>query len=233
MLQIQQFPYSADNLGYLIYGASTALAIDGGAASRILAFLRERDLCLGVVTNTHGHGDHTLGNATLLRESGATLLTPRMGVEKKEITIDGQTVRVLPTPGHSADSVVFHVDGRLVTGDTLFNGTVGNCFSGDMTGFFQSLKTLMAFPTDTIVYAGHDYVKESIAVAARLEPDNPDITAYRKAYTPSHVRSTLADELKINPYLRFNAPGIVRLLEKKGLPTGSEYERWHSVMSLE
>lgn len=233
MLQIQQFPYSADNLGYLVYGPSTAMAIDGGAASQILSFLRERHLSLAHVTNTHGHGDHTMGNETLVRESGATLVTPRMGVEKEGITIDGETVGVRHTPGHSADSVVFQVGGMLVTGDTLFNGTVGNCFSGDMPGFFQSLKTLMAFPADTIVYAGHDYVMESLAVAARLEPDNPDIAAYREAYTPSHVRSTLADELRINPYLRFNAPGMVRLLAEKGLPTGSEYERWHSVMSLE
>jgi hypothetical protein len=30
MLQIKQFPYGEDNLGYLIYGGKQAMAIDGG-----------------------------------------------------------------------------------------------------------------------------------------------------------------------------------------------------------
>ena len=39
----------------------TALAIDGGAVDEIMAFIREKDLTLATVTNTHGHGDHIAG----------------------------------------------------------------------------------------------------------------------------------------------------------------------------
>ena len=53
--------------------------------------------------------------------------------------------------------------------------TIGNCFSGDLARFFVSLKTLMAFPMETKIYAGHDYVQEAMKMAASIEQDNPDI----------------------------------------------------------
>jgi hydroxyacylglutathione hydrolase len=39
--------------------------------------------------------------------------------------------------------------------------------------------------------------------------------------------------MAVNPYLRFNDPEIVRLLEAKNLPTGTEYQRWEGIMSIE
>ena len=44
MLKVKQFRYGADNLGYLVYGAESAMAVDGGAADEILAFLGEHQL---------------------------------------------------------------------------------------------------------------------------------------------------------------------------------------------
>ena len=121
----------------------------------------------------------------------------------------------------------------LITGDTLFNGTVGNCFSGDLKRFYDSIKLLMGFPGETIIYAGHDYVQESMAFAKNLEPDNRDIDLFLKKYDPEHVYSTIDEELKINPYLRFNESKIITLLKSKGLPVATEYERWESLMSIE
>jgi hydroxyacylglutathione hydrolase len=121
----------------------------------------------------------------------------------------------------------------LITGDTLFNGTVGNCFSGDLKRFYDSIKLLMGFPGETIIYAGHDYVLESMAFAKNLEPDNHDIDLFLKKYDPDHVFSTMDEEMKINPYLRFNESKIITLLEEKGLPVATEYERWESLMSIE
>ncbi len=53
-----------------------------------------------------------------------------------------------------------------------------------------------------------------------------------KKYSPSHVFSTIGDERKVNPFLRFNEPSIVELLKDKGLRVGTERERWFSVMAL-
>ena len=75
MLKVKQFRYGADNLGYLVYGAESAMAIDGGAADEILAFLAEHQLTLKYVANTHDHQDHTSGNGALLAGTQARLLT--------------------------------------------------------------------------------------------------------------------------------------------------------------
>jgi hydroxyacylglutathione hydrolase len=232
MMQIQQFSYAADNLGYLIFGHRTAMAVDGGAVKEIRSFVRKRNLRLAFITNTHCHGDHTGGNEDLIQETGAIYLSPEESAEKGYIAIDGAVVRIHPTPGHSTDSVVFQVGGMLLTGDTLFNGTIGNCFSGDLKAFFQSIKLLMAFPAETLVYAGHDYVKESMAVARGLEPNNRDIATYLKRYAPDHVCSSLGEERRVNPYLRFNTPEITSYLKSKGLGVDTEYERWESLMSV-
>lgn len=91
----------------------------------------------------------------------------------------------------------------------------------------------MALPGDTLIYAGHDYVRDSVALAEQLEPGNPDIERFRQAYDPGHVYSTLAEEWKVNPYLRFNAPAIIALLKERDLPVATEEERWLSLMSLD
>ena len=43
------------------------------------------------------------------------------------------------------------------------------------------------------------------------------------------VRSTLQDEYKVNRFLRFNHRKIISILEGRGLPVGTEYQRWESL----
>lgn len=230
---IRQFRYSSDNLGYLVYGNATALAIDGGAGRAILDFVEKNGLQLKYVTNTHKHPDHTAGTGDLVKLSGAEYLSREMLLKAGEIVIDDLSVEVIDTPGHTDDSLAFSVANCLITGDTLFNGTVGNCFSGDLKAFYESVKKLLDYPAGTRVYAGHDYVQYSMAFAKIVEPDNNRIDAFLKKYDATHIVSTLADELEVNPYVRFNAGPIIALLKKRGFPVGTEYERWLGVMSLE
>jgi hydroxyacylglutathione hydrolase len=233
MLKIRQFHYGADNLGYLVYGAESGLAIDGGAAEAILSFLAGSRLALLYIANTHAHSDHTSGNRGLLSGSRASLITGADLPDGGTIVLDGEKIRIIHTPGHTEDSLCFYTGKALISGDTLFNGTIGNCFSGDQGRFFQSIRKLMALPDETVVYAGHDYVRDSLAFAKRLEPENREIEAFLKRYDPNHVSSTLAEERKINPYFRFNEPSIVNLLARLGLPRGTEWERWQSLMSID
>jgi hydroxyacylglutathione hydrolase len=233
MLNVEQFRYSADNFSYLIYTTKRALAIDGGAREEILSLLEHNNLLMAYVTNTHQHFDHTSGNDYLLEATKAKFLDFAALTDNKEIKIDGEKIIVYRTPGHSADSVCFHAGNFLISGDTLFNGTIGNCFTGDLKGFYLSVKRLMSLPDETKIYAGHDYVKDSLAFARRLEPDNKDIEKFWNSYDAGHIVSTMADERRINPYLRFNEEPIIRLLQKKGLPHATEWERWQSLMSIE
>lgn len=231
-MNLQQFPYSSDNFSYVIYGEHSALAIDGGAVESILDFVEKNKLKLTHVTHTHLHPDHTCGTKELLARSGAALLDGAFLFGHPNIEIDGITVCVYATPGHTDDSVTFHVGNSLITGDTLFNGTIGNCFSGNIQVFFDSIKFLMAFPEDTLVYAGHDYLKYAMSFTRLIEPDNPDVKPYLKSYNPAHVVSRLGDELKVNPYLRFNNSTFIEIMKKKNLPVSTEFQRWESVMSL-
>jgi hydroxyacylglutathione hydrolase len=232
-MQVIQFRYSSDNFGYLICGPESAMAIDGGAIEAITAYLAENRLRLKYVANTHVHPDHTLGNHVLVSKSSAVLLGGQDLDENQPIELDGELISVYRTPGHTEDSVCFHADPYLLSGDTLFNGTVGNCFSGDLKAFYHSIKKLMALPPETIVYAGHDYVKASLRFAKTLEPDNPKLDEFLSRYDPAHVYSTLAWEFAINPYLRFNQKPIIDFLVQRGLAVGSEYERWLAIMSIE
>jgi len=232
-LKVKQFRYGADNLGYLVYGPDSAVALDGGAEEEILAFLKTHRLILRDVANTHDHRDHTCGNEALLAATGARLRSGEDLSDGAAVALDGGKIRVIRTPGHTKDSRVFYTGETLIAVDTLFNGTIGNCFSGDLEGFYQSIRKLMTLPDETVVYAGHDYIRDSMAFARHLEPENAEIDAFLAEYDPDHVFSTLAQEKRINPYLRFNEPGIVDLLAKRGLPRETEWERWRSLMSIE
>jgi hydroxyacylglutathione hydrolase len=231
-----------DNLAYLISHGGEALAIDGGAVDAISAHARQSGLKITHLTHTHSHPDHTCGTAELVRRTGAIQVDHRHLAEAGGFDLNGAHIRVHHTPGHTRDSVVFQCESvcnsdrssdrccALITGDTLFNGTVGNCFSGDMAAFYESLTRLMAFPGEARIYAGHDYVRDAMAFARAITPDNPHIAAYLAAYNPDHVVTTLADELKVDPYLRFDAPDIVAYLKRKGLPVDTAFERWEGMM---
>ena len=233
MLNIEQFRYGSDSFAYIIHGNTQAMAIDGGAWKEILSFLKTNNLSLEFVTNTHAHYDHTSGNDHLLKATRAIFLNSAILPDNHKMMIDGKTILIYRTPGHTDDSVCFHTDNILITGDTLFNGTVGNCFSGNQKNFYLSIKRLMALPDETIIYAGHDYISDSLAFARHLEPDNKDIDHFLNSYDHNHVHSTMADERRINPYLRFNEKAIVNLLKENNLPSATEWERWESLMSIE
>ncbi len=232
MLAVAQFRYSADNLAYLVYGPQSAMAVDGGAVEDIVSFLETNRLNLCYVVNTHHHYDHMPGNDYLLQRYRAQHISCRDLAHQERIILDEEPILIYPTPGHTEDSLCFHVGNVLITGDTLFNGTIGNCFSGRSDLFYQSIKKLMALPPETIIYAGHDYVKDSIYFARHLEPDNPHLNRFLQDYDSEHVFSTLADEFRINPYLRFNDAKITAILKNNGLPHATEWERWQSLMSL-
>src|SRR2546426_1877400 len=70
------------------------------------------------------------------------------------------TLTFLHTPGHTPGSQCFLVDGRLISGDTLF---IGSCGRTDLPGsdpkemYYSLTQRLAALPDDTLLFPGHNY----------------------------------------------------------------------------
>ncbi len=229
-MNIYQFPYSQDNLAYLLVSGNQALAVDPGAVEEITEFSASSGLTIEYVVNTHSHYDHTGGNHAMLSRTRAQFIDCKEIVSEQSILLGQEQVRIFPSPGHTMDCVCLAAGDFLVTGDTLFNGTIGNCFSGNLTAFFSSITTLLGFPSQTRIFGGHDYVRQAMDAARYIEPDNPHISKYLQAYDSSFVVSTLEQELQVNPYLRFNAPEMIQLLAHKRLPRKTSFLRFQSIM---
>ena len=231
-MEIKQFRYSEDNLAYLIYCGNTAAAIDGGDVDGMLHYLKEHSLILKYVLNTHNHTDHTPGNHSLLKTTGAQFLPTGKLTAMKTLELGGEMIKIFSTPGHTLDSIVFTSGDWLITGDTLFNGTVGNCYSGKYETYFNSLEKILSYPKSYRIFAGHDLVDYALGVAEKIEPDNRHIDEYRDQYDPDFVVSSLEMELKVNPFIRYNDSVLDSYREKLNMPLDTAYERWRAMMSV-
>jgi hydroxyacylglutathione hydrolase len=159
------------NFSYIVGDKESGLAavVDPPLDTRIiLELLRENNLKLMYIINTHGHPDHTEGNAPLRKLTGAKIVAHASSGLKKDVAVndgeilklDGVKIRVLHTPGHSHDGISLLVNDRIVmTGDTLF---VGECGRADLPDsdpgeLYESLfNKLMKLDDRVEVYPGHD-----------------------------------------------------------------------------
>ena len=167
--QIQQH---GDNFSYIIADEATleAAVVDSSFnAGEIVRTLKTENLALKYVVNTHGHSDHTAGNAELLSIFNAKTVAHKLSRINADIMVaDGDIIhvgnvpiKVIHTPGHTPDGICLLVDNtKLLTGDTLF---VGECGRTDLPGgnsksLYDSLFNKLLKLDDTVeVYPGHDY----------------------------------------------------------------------------
>ncbi len=128
-------------LSYVVSSASGAIVVDPHRdPADYLRFLRGRGLGLRGVFDTHLHADHVSGGPALAREAKVPYFANRADFEggrvpfepvadRARLRVGGFEVtplEVLHTPGHTPGSACLLVDGALLlTGDTLFVGSVG------------------------------------------------------------------------------------------------------------
>ncbi len=162
-----------DNFTYLVGCEAThkALVIDPGPETEeILTAAEKEGLAIEMIVNTHGHGDHTAGNAALKARTGARLLIHQGDADRfpqadhfltDETTLRlGQiTFQIIHTPGHTPGGICLYAQGNLFTGDTLFVGDSGrtDLAGGHRPTLAASIRRLMQLPDDTVVWPGHDY----------------------------------------------------------------------------
>jgi glyoxylase-like metal-dependent hydrolase (beta-lactamase superfamily II) len=162
-----------DNFSYIIGCENTrrALVIDPGPdVERIVSEAQKENLEIVTIVNTHGHGDHTAGNAPLKARTGAEIIIHELDGDRypdadvllsneKTLQLGDITFDVIHTPGHTPGGICLHAMGNLFTGDTLFVGDSGrtDLTGGDRLTMGQSICRLMILPDTTVVWPGHDY----------------------------------------------------------------------------
>ena len=140
-----------------------------------IQLLKDLDLKLVKVIDTHIHADHVTGASKLKQATNCTTLmgehTPADAVEIKVkdnelINIDGLNIRSIYTPGHTVESYSFLLDNYLFSGDALLiNGTGRTDFqNGSSKDSYHSIfDKLLKLPEETLLYPGHDYNGQKVS----------------------------------------------------------------------
>src|ERR1700748_2499661 len=152
---------------------------------RYLQLARELDLRLVKAVDTHLHADHITGLGalrdrtrciTVMGEQSQVDVVSMRIAEGDKLTIEGISLDVLYTPGHTDDSYSFRMAARVFTGDTrLIRGTGRTDFqNGDPRAQYDSLfNKLLKLPDDTMVFPAHDYKGETVSTIAEEKAFNP------------------------------------------------------------
>jgi glyoxylase-like metal-dependent hydrolase (beta-lactamase superfamily II) len=160
------------NFGYLLGDreAGVALLVDPSPEPLpLLERAQAQGLKVALILNTHGHADHTAGNALAKTRTGAAVAggpghpgpVDRELRDGERIPFGAFTVKVWQVPGHIADHLAFLVEDVDVglTGDLLFVGKVGGTYSevDGRTEWASLQRLLKEWPPHTTLWPGHDY----------------------------------------------------------------------------
>ncbi|HEY1473912.1 MAG TPA: MBL fold metallo-hydrolase [Pseudolabrys sp.] len=189
MIFRQLFDSVSGTYSYLLASRSggEALIIDPvlEKVDRYLQLIRELDLRLVKAVDTHLHADHITGLGALRdrthcitvmgENTKADVVSMRLS-EGDKLTIEGLSLDVLYTPGHTDDSYSFLMGDRVFTGDTLLiRGTGRTDFqNGDARAQYESLfGKLLRLPDETLVFPAHDYKGDTVSTIGEEKRYNP------------------------------------------------------------
>ncbi len=189
MIFKQLFDTKSSTYTYLISSGNgrEALIIDPVLenVNEYINILKELDLKLVKVIDTHIHADHVTGASKLKDITKCSTImgdhSPANTVEIKVkddeyINLDNIKIRAMYTPGHTSDSYSFLMDNYLFSGDTLLiNGTGRTDFqNGSARDAYESIfNRLLKLPDDTLLYPAHDYKGEKVSTIGKEKKLNP------------------------------------------------------------
>ena len=179
--------YAANCYIVFSQGSKAGIIVDpGGDTDDLIKVINDNEIELKYIVLTHGHGDHIGGVAELkskynipllIHEADSELLKDGnknfsniMGLGSVELNPD-RTIKdgdeilfgelkalVIHTPGHTKGGICLKVNDQLISGDTLFKGSIGrtDLLGGSYEELINSIKNkLLILPGETIVLPGH------------------------------------------------------------------------------
>jgi sulfur dioxygenase len=189
MIFRQLFDSALGTYTYLIASrrGAEALIIDPvlEKVDRYIQLLNDLDLRLVKAVDTHLHADHITGLAALRdrtrcvtvmgEQTKADIVSMRVS-DGEQLDIEGVSLGVVYTPGHTDDSYSFTMADRVFTGDTLLiRGTGRTDFqNGDAKAQYESIFVrLLRLPDETLVYPAHDYKGDTVSTIGEERAHNP------------------------------------------------------------
>src|SRR6201992_465205 len=147
--------------------------------------LGELDLRLVKAVDTHLHADHITGLGalrdrtrciTVMGEQSSVDVVSMRIADGDRLGIEGISLDVAYTPGHTDDSYSFIMPDRVFTGDTLLiRGTGRTDFqNGDPRAQYESIfHRLLRLPDETMVFPAHDYKGDTVSTIGEERRANP------------------------------------------------------------
>ena len=212
-----------DNVIWLWINNKSVVVIDPALSQPVIKYLKDNDLHLKAILQTHHHSDHIGGTKNLMKQ------WPNVQViasekEKDRIPFQNLSVRdqdklqllneevqVIEVIGHTRSHIAFYIKSKtpvLFIGDTLFSAGCGRIFEGTYKQMYNSLKKIKALPNKTLIYCAHEYTKSNLLWALELEPENQYIkkklieVQKKIALKELTIPCLLEEEMKINLFLR-------------------------------
>ena len=224
-MRVEIIPCLQDNYSYLIIDENnnSACVVDPGEAKPIVDYLKNKNIKLRYILNTHHHFDHIGGNEYLKKKFGSIVVGFKKDIDRiPEIDVlleDNQIwkaenfeAKIIHIPGHTSGHICFHFfqEKLVFTGDTLFSLGCGRIFEGTYKEMFESLNKIKSLPEETKVYCGHEYTLSNLKFCIKYNPENRNLK--KKAENIKKkidnglptIPSTIKDELECNIFLRAN-----------------------------
>ena len=185
-----------------------------------IKLLKELELKLVKVIDTHIHADHVTGASKLKNITKCSTImgenTPADSVEIKVkddeyIDLEDIKIKAIYTPGHTSDSYSFLMKNHLFSGDTLLiNGTGRTDFqNGNAKDSYNSIfNKLLKLPEETLLYPAHDYKGEKVSTIGKEKKQNPrlqvnsvdeyiDIMNNLELKKPTELETNVARNIKL------------------------------------
>jgi len=227
-------------------GSAAAVVVDPGPDDeghlrRVHALAADADQQVSRILLTHGHRDHSAGARRLAELTGAPVLAldpaQRLGAEGlgsgDVVTAAGCEIRVIATPGHTADSVslLLPADRAVLTGDTVLGrGTTMISRDGSLGDYLASLDRLRALADSAALIAvlpGHGPIVADPAArldfyiahrAERLAEVEAAIAAGDRTPADIVARVYAAVDRGLWPFAEWSVRAQLAYLAERGVP---------------